>query len=290
MLIHLLDASTLNFGIGTIIPVRVFARQMAKEGRGSILNFASMNSARPLTRAPAYAMSKAAVVNLTQWLATYFAPAGIRVNAIAPGLFVNDRSRKIFYTPDGSLSQRGENVMRHTPMLENLGNDIQCSVYSIAELQYENSGPITKTNTKGLLMTDVQNRVLRPQIAYYAVQHITAIFDDSLDRIRETGFRHMIDNADTDAYWCGTDRSLAVYGYRYKATSQSLYTIWKSDTIPGDDRSPQPLNFTLVGSQFLKIRYWWTSSQAISMRFLLRIGGAKEILDLFGNLVNGKEM
>ena len=109
--------SVLNINtIGTVIPVRVFARQMAKEGRGSILNFASMNSARPLTRVPAYAMSKVAVVNLTQWLATYFAPAGIRVNAIAPGFFVNDRSRKILYTPEGALSQRGENVMRHTPM------------------------------------------------------------------------------------------------------------------------------------------------------------------------------
>ncbi len=102
--------------LGTVIPVRAFAKQMAREGRGSILNFASMNSARPLTRVPAYAMSKAAVVNLTQWMATYFAPAGIRVNAIAPGFFINDRSRKIMYTPEGELTQRGRNVMHHTPM------------------------------------------------------------------------------------------------------------------------------------------------------------------------------
>ena len=102
--------------LGTVIPVRAFAKQMAKEGRGSILNFASMNSTRPLTRVPAYAMSKAAVVNFTQWLATYLAPAGIRVNAVAPGFFVNDRSRKILYTPEGGLSKRGENIMSHTPM------------------------------------------------------------------------------------------------------------------------------------------------------------------------------
>lgn len=102
--------------LGTVIPVRAFAKQMAKQGKGSILNFASMNSSRPLTRVPAYAMSKAAVVNLTQWLATYFAPAGIRVNAVAPGFFVNDRSRKILYNPEGGLSKRGENIMNHTPM------------------------------------------------------------------------------------------------------------------------------------------------------------------------------
>lgn len=102
--------------LGTVIPVRTFAKQMAKNRKGSILNFASMNSTRPLTRVPAYAMSKAAVVNFTQWLATYLAPAGIRVNAVAPGFFVNDRSRKILYTPEGNLSKRGENIMNHTPM------------------------------------------------------------------------------------------------------------------------------------------------------------------------------
>ncbi len=102
--------------LGTVIPVRAFAKQMARAGKGSILNFASMNSSRPLTRVPAYAMSKAAVVNLTQWMATYFAPAGIRVNAVAPGFFVNERSKKILLNPDGTLTQRGQNVMHHTPM------------------------------------------------------------------------------------------------------------------------------------------------------------------------------
>lgn len=102
--------------LGTVIPVRAFAKHMVKEGRGNILNFASMNSSRPLTRVPAYAMSKAAVVNLTQWLAVYFAPAGIRVNAVAPGFFINERNRKILYNEEGALSQRGQNVMHHTPM------------------------------------------------------------------------------------------------------------------------------------------------------------------------------
>lgn len=102
--------------VGTVIACRVFGRRMANAGRGAILNFASMNSYRPLSRVPAYAMSKAAMVNFTQWLAAYLAPAGIRVNAVAPGFFVNERSRKYLCTPDGGLSPRGENVMHHTPM------------------------------------------------------------------------------------------------------------------------------------------------------------------------------
>lgn len=102
--------------VGTVIPCRVFGKQMAAAGGGAILNFASMNTYRPLSRVPAYAMSKAAIANFTQWLAAYFAPAKIRVNAVAPGFFVNERSIKYLRTPDGGLSPRGQNVMHHTPM------------------------------------------------------------------------------------------------------------------------------------------------------------------------------
>ena len=102
--------------VGTVIPCRVFGRQMAESSGGAILNFASMNTYCPLSRVPAYAMSKAAIANFTQWLAAYFAPAKIRVNAVAPGFFVNERSRKYLCTPDGGLSPRGEKVMSHTPM------------------------------------------------------------------------------------------------------------------------------------------------------------------------------
>ena len=102
--------------VGTVIPCQIFGKQMAATGGGSILNFASMNTYRPLSRVSAYAMSKAAIANFTQWLAAYLAPANIRVNAVAPGFFVNERSIKYLRTPDGGLSPRGENVMHHTPM------------------------------------------------------------------------------------------------------------------------------------------------------------------------------
>lgn len=101
--------------LGTMLPSQVFGRDMAEKGRGSILNFASMTSFRPITRVAAYATAKAGVVNFTAWLAAYLAPAGIRVNGVAPGFFVNERSRKILMNTDGSLSARGANVMHHTP-------------------------------------------------------------------------------------------------------------------------------------------------------------------------------
>ncbi|MBO4410668.1 MAG: SDR family oxidoreductase [Lachnospiraceae bacterium] len=109
---RVLDVNTL----GTVIPCRVFGAQMAKADGGAILNFASMNTYKPLTKNPAYAMAKAAVSNFTEWLAAYLAPAGIRVNAVAPGFFLNERSQKFLLTPEGTCSPRGEKVMAHTPM------------------------------------------------------------------------------------------------------------------------------------------------------------------------------
>ncbi len=101
--------------MGTVIPIRVFAHRMAKDGGGSIINFASMNSYCPLTRCFAYAMSKAAVVNLTQSFAAYFATGNVRINAIAPGFIVNERSKTYLGTVEDGLTKRGQRVMDHTP-------------------------------------------------------------------------------------------------------------------------------------------------------------------------------
>ena len=102
--------------MGTVIPTMEFAKQMAKKGSGSVVNFASMNSYCPLTRCFAYAMSKAAITNLTQSFAAYYAPAGIRVNAVAPGFMVNERSKNYLGTVEEGLTKRGEQVIGHTPM------------------------------------------------------------------------------------------------------------------------------------------------------------------------------
>jgi len=107
-----LDINTM----GTVIPIMAFAGHMIHKGGGSIVNFASMNSYCPLTRCFAYAMSKAAVVSLTQSFAAYFAPTGIRINAVAPGFMVNERSKAYLGTVEDGLTARGEAVISHTPM------------------------------------------------------------------------------------------------------------------------------------------------------------------------------
>ncbi|MBQ8848713.1 MAG: SDR family NAD(P)-dependent oxidoreductase [Clostridia bacterium] len=109
--------SVLNINtMGTVIPTMEFAKQMIRKGGGSVINFASMNTYCPLTRCFAYAMSKAAVSNLTQSFAAYYAPANVRINAIAPGFMVNERSKNYLGTVEEGLTKRGEQVIGHTPM------------------------------------------------------------------------------------------------------------------------------------------------------------------------------
>ena len=109
--------SVLNINtMGTVIPTMEFAKQMIKKGGGSVINFASMNTYCPLTRCFAYAMSKAAVANFTKGFAAYFAEVGIRINAIAPGFIVNERSKAYLGTVEDGLTQRGKDVIKHTPM------------------------------------------------------------------------------------------------------------------------------------------------------------------------------
>ena len=109
--------SVLDINImGTVFPTLAFAKQMTKKGGGSVVNFASMNTYCPLTRCFAYAMSKAAIANLTQSFAAYFAPANVRINAVAPGFMVNERSKHYLGTVETGLTARGQSVIDHTPM------------------------------------------------------------------------------------------------------------------------------------------------------------------------------
>ena len=109
----------LNF-LGTLLPSQAFGEIMARNARGAIVNIASMNSIRPLTRIPAYSAAKAAVANFTQWLAVYMAQEfgpSIRVNAIAPGFFITEQTRYLHIDAQtGEYTPRGLQIVSHTPM------------------------------------------------------------------------------------------------------------------------------------------------------------------------------
>ncbi|WP_432264639.1 SDR family oxidoreductase [Autumnicola musiva] len=105
----------LNF-MGTLLPTQVFAEDMVDAKDGNIINISSMNSFQPLTKIPAYSGAKAAISNFTQWLAVYFSKVGIRVNALAPGFFLTEQNRKLLTKEDGSLTERGEIIIKRTPL------------------------------------------------------------------------------------------------------------------------------------------------------------------------------
>jgi NAD(P)-dependent dehydrogenase (short-subunit alcohol dehydrogenase family) len=106
----------LNLIAGCFLPMKIVgAKWIAEKVKGSIINIASMSSYVPLSGVWAYDAAKAAVMNQTMAAAAEFAPHGIRVNAIAPGFFLGEQNRRLLTNEDGSLTDRGKQVIAHTP-------------------------------------------------------------------------------------------------------------------------------------------------------------------------------
>jgi NAD(P)-dependent dehydrogenase (short-subunit alcohol dehydrogenase family) len=107
--------------LGTLLPSLVFGQAIADHAPlgGSIVNISSMAATRAITRVAGYGAAKAAVESLTRWLAVEAARrhAGkLRVNAIAPGFFIGEQNRSLLLDESGELTQRGREIVAHTPM------------------------------------------------------------------------------------------------------------------------------------------------------------------------------
>jgi NAD(P)-dependent dehydrogenase (short-subunit alcohol dehydrogenase family) len=90
---------------------QVFGKAMVDGGQGgSIINISSASSGPPLSKVFTYAVAKAGVNQITQFLARELAPHSIRVNAILPGFFPAEQNRKLL------TEERVASIMGHTPM------------------------------------------------------------------------------------------------------------------------------------------------------------------------------
>ena len=96
---------------GTLRACQVFGRHMIERGYGRIINIASLSTFVALFEVAAYSASKAAVASLTKSLAIEWAPHGVCVNAIAPGVFRTALNQKLL-----DETERGREFLLRTPM------------------------------------------------------------------------------------------------------------------------------------------------------------------------------
>ena len=136
-------------------------------------------------------------------------------------------------------------------LLGDLGRDIETSYFSIVDLNYPD-----EINRKGTLESDTTKQVVRAKPVYYALQHLAAIFDNTLVRIPNY------------AYTTESDSSLSLFAYRHQATGQQAITLWLDGNTPSDSEEYQPFTLSVPAGSF---------NQAVWVD--LRTGEVREISD-----------
>ena len=133
-----------------------------------------------------------------------------------------------------SETTQAKHILRR--LLTDLGNDKESSCFTIMDAKYPQ-----EWNLKGLIkanQSDSTVAYLKP--SYYAVQHLTSIFDDQLVRISD--YSCTVEKADSI--------DIAVYGYEKKINKNQVVTIWKKGRRPSDNPSVSSCGFTFPHGRF----------------------------------------
>ncbi|MGD8240326.1 MAG: hypothetical protein PVH68_17355 [Armatimonadota bacterium] len=127
-------------------------------------------------------------------------------------------------------------------VLGDLGRDIPSSYFAICDMHYRGGDGGTIVNYKGVLATNPDKTVAYAKPAYRALQHVTAIFDDRLERI--PGYRWEIRDGSSES----ADR-LSVFGYA-AASGRQIVTIWRHTDRPGENPEREYVDLVLPAGNF----------------------------------------
>ena len=109
------------------------------------------------------------------------------------------------YIPWSEYSQAKWDMRR---MLGDPGHDVESSVFTICDFHHKGR----EINQKGLLRANEERQVVAVKRAYYAVQNVVAVFDNTLERVVDSSFR-------------SADGTLSTYEYR-KADGRRVFAFW----------------------------------------------------------------
>ena len=118
-------------------------------------------------------------------------------------------------------------------MLGDLGRDIETSYFSIVDLNYPD-----EINRKGTLESDTTKKVVKAKPIYYALQHLAAIFDNTLTRVPNYG------------YATSADSSLSLFAYQHQSSGQQVITFWQDGNVPSDSEEYQTIDLSVSAGHF----------------------------------------
>jgi len=116
-------------------------------------------------------------------------------------------------------------------MLGDLGHDVESAVFTICDFNHTGR----EINRKGLLHATADKKVDGIKLAYYAVQNCVAVFDNTLERVKQPAVGVMF------------DKSTASFAYRNKKTGQGLVVFWDNSGVPDDAFVTRPAQVVVKG-------------------------------------------
>jgi 3-oxoacyl-[acyl-carrier protein] reductase len=101
---------------GVYLVSHAAAKVMVAQKSGRIINISSIAGLVALRLQSAYVAAKHAIIGLTRAMAIELGPAGVLVNAIAPGSTVTEGTKKLFYGEDGQFKDWAKRLLEHIPL------------------------------------------------------------------------------------------------------------------------------------------------------------------------------